>query len=236
MSKIFILGVSHTRSFINESVIPIYLGPGSDINLLNGYEKLNNKIDIFITKKMNNENDIVLLQIGEESVRFLFRNELYPHIINNKEWGKVYKNDIKRFNSDVGKEKIDTIIKKYIQLIEKYKKQIPNLLILSAITSFAPINDSLCYFNNKIESIYGDKLYINIFATILDNIDHYLDFNFKQSNKNPVYKHHDFDPIHLNTNCCTLLLNTLSKTIKDNIVTCNNVGLKKCDKFKCYML
>lgn len=84
MVKIFLLGVSHVRSFINEFIIPIYLGPGSDINLLNGYENLNKKMDDFINKKLFSNDDIVILNIGEESVRFLFRNELYPHVLNNK--------------------------------------------------------------------------------------------------------------------------------------------------------
>lgn len=50
MVKIFLLGVSHVRSFINEFIIPIYLGPGSDINLLNGYENLNKKWMILLIK------------------------------------------------------------------------------------------------------------------------------------------------------------------------------------------
>ena len=99
MSKIFLLGVSHVRSFINESIIPIYLGPGSDINLLNGYNNLNKKIDEFVNKKIFSNDDIVILNIGEESVRFLFRNELYPHVLNNKLWDTIYKNDIMSFNN-----------------------------------------------------------------------------------------------------------------------------------------
>lgn len=233
MSKVFVLGVSHTRSFINPYLIPIYLGPGSDINLLNGFENLNNKINTFIEKKLHNDTDIILLQIGEESIRYIFRDELYPHVLNNELWNVNYQEDIKKLNSISGKKKIDALITKYIQLINNYKSRIPNLLILSAITSFNPINDALIYFNSKIQQYYNGENYVNIFPNILINLNKYLDFEFKYNTDNHLYKNHDFDPIHLNSNCSHLLINFLSKKYK---IISRDVKLKKHDKFKCYLL
>jgi hypothetical protein len=234
MVKIFLLGVSHVRSFINEFIIPIYLGPGSDINLLNGYENLNKKLDDFINKKLFSNDDIVILNIGEESVRFLFRNELYPHVLNNKLWDTFYKNDIILFNKR--KNMLDNIINKYIILINKIKINIPNLYILSAITSFYPINENLIYFNKKIEEYYCSKNYFNIFPNILNNITNYLNYNFKFETQKSEYKNHDFDPIHLNNNCANLFLETLNKDNNLNICISKNIPLKKHNIFECYML
>lgn len=233
MSKVFILGVSHVRSFVNDMLIPIYLGPGSNVNLFDGFKNLNDKIDKVLFKKIHNDNDIILLQIGEESVRYIFRNELYPHVLNNNLWNKVYDDDIKAINSGSGKKKIDILVEKYIQLINKYKTQIPNLYILSAITSFNPINEALIYFNKKIEEYYNCEKYINIFPTVLINIDKYLDFNFKHKTENPLYKNHDFDPIHLNTNCSYLIIDLLSENYE---IIFKDLILKKHNKFKCYIL
>ena len=234
MSKIFLLGVSHVRSFINESIIPIYLGPGSDINLLNGYNNLNKKIDEFVNKKIFSNDDIVILNIGEESVRFLFRNELYPHVLNNKLWDTIYKNDIMSFNNR--KNILDNIINKYITLINKIQINIPNLYILSAITAFYPINNNLIYFNEKICQYYCNKNYLNIFPNILNNISSYLNYNFKFETQKTEYKNHDFDPIHLNNNCGNLLLRYLNKDTKLKIIISKNILLKKHNIFKCYML
>jgi hypothetical protein len=234
MVKIFLLGVSHVRSFINEFIIPIYLGPGSNINLLNGYENLNKKMDDFINKKLFSNDDIVILNIGEESVRFLFRNELYPHFLNNKLWDTFYKNDIILFNKR--KNLLDNIINKYIILINKIKINIPNLYILSAITAFYPINENLIYFNKKIEEYYCSKNYFNIFPNIINNITNYLNYNFKFETQKSEYKNHDFDPIHLNNNCANLLLEILNKDNNLNICISKNIPLKKHNIFKCYML
>lgn len=233
MSRVFILGVSHTRSFVNPALIPIYLGPGSNVNLLGGFENLKNKIDIFYKKKLHNDSDIILLQIGEESIRYIFRNEFYPHILHNKLWDMNYKADIKRLNSLVGRKHIDDLVTKYIELINYFKSKIPNLLILSAITSFNPINDALIYFNKKIEQYYGSENCVNIFPDILININKYLHFEFKYKTVNPLYKNHDFDPIHLNTNCSHLLIKFLSEKYK---IISEDVKLKKHDEFKCYLL
>lgn len=46
MSKVFILGVSHVRSFVNDMLIPIYLGPGSCVNLFDGFKNLDNMISL----------------------------------------------------------------------------------------------------------------------------------------------------------------------------------------------
>lgn len=177
-------------------------------------------MDDFINKKLFSNDDIVILNIGEESVRFLFRNELYPHVLNNKLWDTFYKNDILLFNKR--KNMLDNIINKYIILINKIKINMPNLYILSAITAFYPINENLIYFNKKIEEYYYSKNYLN--------------YNFKFETQKSEYKNHDFDPIHLNNNCANLLLETLNKDNNLNICISKNFPLKKHNIFKCYML
>ena len=133
MSNTFIIGVSHIRSFANDLFTCIFLGSGSNLNLHKGFQKLNNEIDVFIKKKLYTDKDIVILQIGEESVRYILRNEFYPHKLDPKQWNEVYKNDIKTLNSVSGKKEIDVLVERYIQLINKIKEQIPNLFILSSL-------------------------------------------------------------------------------------------------------
>ena len=68
---------------------------------------------------------------------------------------------------------------------------------------------------------------------VLINIDKYLDFNFKHKTENPLYKNHDFDPIHLNTNCSYLIIDLLSENYE---IIFKDLILKKHNKFKCYIL
>ena len=116
----------------------------------------------------------------------------------------------------------------------KIKEQIPNLFILSSTTIFTPINDAVIYFNKKVEDYYNGERYINIFPTILKNIDKYLNYSFKYETEYPEYKHYDFDPIHLGNNCNHLLFDILSKKYE---LIFKDVGFKKCNRFKsCYLL
>jgi len=139
-----------------------------------------------------------------------------PHFAHNQLWKKKYKNDITKFNSISGRKKIDPIIAKYNELINKYKQKIDNLFILSATTAFAPINNNLIYFNKQVGVSFNSEKYIDIFSVILQNINAYLNFKFKSETSSLIYKNNDFDPIHLSNSCNQLLLKMLPKFINLN--------------------
>uniref|UniRef100_A0A6C0BYR0 SGNH domain-containing protein n=1 Tax=viral metagenome TaxID=1070528 RepID=A0A6C0BYR0_9ZZZZ len=243
--KIFLLGDSHTRSYNkSQKIIPIFLGPGSSINLMdkNSIKKILNII-IKLLKTVISKNDMLIINLASPDILRLCVEGTYPHKTHKiNEWNKEYKKEI---DSLFLPNNINILINNYKFLIDTIQKYHENTFILSTSITFMPIIKVLLYFNYVFETIYKNK-YINLFKNTV-NMDNftiktqYLNFNFKNETEYPFYKNYEYDPLHLKNNMTDLLLNYIEKIYKnidnENIVNNSkfNIILKK-NHFNCYSI
>lgn len=208
--KLFILGDSHTRSFMNiKNILPFFLGSGQKFNLNNNsYNNIISSINRFFDEYNDkiSINDLFFLYFGEPNCRYLVDDNYYPFKKNMDLWSN-YTNNKDKLNI---LNKLITNYDKVIDTIDKYTK---NYYIITPTTGFYPTLYYMDYFNKLLKEKYETKL-INLYddITINNSVDeHYLNENIQ------------YDPIHLNSNISDLFLDILKNK---NIINDKNIFIK----------
>ena len=197
MKKIIIIGESHTRSFTyRQNMLPFFMGTGKEINLeTKNIPLVNEKIGAVLSK-INKEESLTFLFLGEPNCRLPIKNHWTPH------WDEIRH----------GKKVIPKIDEQYLN------KCIENLndvnmegidYILTPTGAYDPVVPPLKYFNDLLMETYGDKV-IDIFSNTIDENMKVLD----------SYKAKDWkeDPIHINSKISEDLITILNdKYIIDDV-------------------
>ena len=184
MKQIVIIGDSHTRGFaLRDNIIPVFLGPGKEINL----DPKNRNQVLKKLKKIKRMFPIdrydIYIYMGEPNIRFQLGFGWSPHLEKNKVL----------FN--VNKDYIAVCCNNYIEYASFL-----NAKILTPTTGYAPSIEGLKYLTKLLKE-KAKEITIDIFSdTIMTtSIKPFL-----------LQKNYSYDPIHLNLNISDVFLNKLS--------------------------
>jgi len=198
MKRIVVVGDSHTRSFaFRDNIIPVFLGPGKEINL-----DSKNKNQVFkkikkIKKMFPIDRYDIYIYMGEPNIRFQLGFGWSPHL----EKSQVL--------SNVNKEYIAVCCDNYIEYANFL-----NAKILTPTTGYAPSIEGLKYLTKLLKEKAKEHI-IDIFSeTIMTNtVKPFL-----------LQKNYLYDPIHLNLNISKVFLDKLS--IIDSKINIDNFKCK----------
>ncbi len=170
---IYVIGDSHTRSFaFNDNFIPLFLGQGKEINFTSNENAI--KIKQLSSNLMThiNENDSLILFIGEPDTRFYLNAGWYPwdslDLVNAKNYIENVEKSISRYHRYIslikqkfkGKLFVLNVIpsNRALQnvIVDEYNKQLKIICDLEEI-NFLDVNNTI-YADYKHESIRDEYI------------------------------------------------------------------------------
>lgn len=177
---IYVIGDSHTRSFaFNDNFIPLFLGQGKEINFTSdeNFGKIKKASLNLITHV--NENDVLILFIGEPDTRFYLNAGWYPwdnpDSVNTKNYIENINQSISRYHEFVSLMKLKFKGKIFVlnvipssralqnSIVDEYNKQLKIICDLEKI-NFLDVNNSI-YTDDKHmainEEYVSDHVHLN---------------------------------------------------------------------------
>ena len=184
MKKIIVAGDSHTRSFaLRKNLIPVFLGPGKEINLSShNLHKVEKKLKQLIKKIKNIDYDLFLF-LGEPNVRYQLEKGWYP-----------FKD--KTTQSVVNHKYLKECADNYVKLAQSF-----NAKLITPTSAYNKSVKGLKYFNKYLCSVNNVNV-IDVFSKTIKSEKVREEFLFENLIE---------DPIHLNMKIADVFFEVLSQ-------------------------